>query len=201
MVIFLDTRNKINDINELMTVEVIIEGCINNDRVCQKQLVQKYSSLLMTVCRRYAPNTYGPADLLQDSFIKIFGAMETYDSDKGSLETWMRRIVINTALKKLKRKYIKNEIYSFDNVKPVYTEPKVYEKFHEEEIMELIENLPEGYRQVFNLYVIEGYSHKEIGALLHIEESSSRSNLSRARIILRKKIMQEKKQEIWAKII
>jgi RNA polymerase sigma-70 factor (ECF subfamily) len=184
-----------------MTVREIIEGCINDDRVCQKQLVQKYSSLLMTVARRYAPNTYGPSDLLQDSFIKIFGAIKTYDAEKGSIETWMRRIVINTALKKLKRKYIANEVYTLDNIKPIYSEPKVYEKFHEEEIMELIEGLPEGYRQVFNLYVIEGYSHKEIGNLLQIEESSSRSNLSRARIILRKKIMQEKKQEIWAKIV
>ena len=181
-----------------MSVEEIIRGCIKNDPESQRLLVVRYMPLLLTVSRRYTPINEDAEDVLQDAFIKIFGALRQFDAQKGSLEAWMRKIVINTALKKLNNKCFKFErkLEPFDDIQ---INPSAYKHLLEEDVMALINNLPDGYRQIFNLAVIEGYKHKEIAELLGIEESTSRSNLSKAKKLLRKKLSIQKKKESWIK--
>ncbi len=182
-----------------MSPQEIIKGCIKDDPKCQRMLVVNYSSMLLTVSRRYTPNSADAEDVLQDAFIKIFGAINQFDPNKGALATWMRRIVINTALKRLNKKSFTHE-KSVERFEERQLDPSVYEHLQAEDIMALINTLPNGYRQIFNLAVVEGYSHKEIGALLNIGESTSRSNLSKAKKLIRTKLDNQKKQELWARI-
>lgn len=183
-----------------MELKHILSGCKNKKPTAQKALVFRYTSILLTVSRRYAKNEPDAEDVLQDAFIQIFKSFKQFDVNKGSLEAWMKRIVINTALKQFRtqKKWLEISQNLHDHEIPIL--PSVYEKLQEEELIQLISSLPEGYRQVFNLYAIEGYSHKEIASLLGIEEGSSRSNLSRARSLLKEKIKQLKKTESWMKI-
>lgn len=179
-----------------MSAQEIIQGCIKEDPHYQRMLVTQYSSMLLTVSRRYMPNNADAEDILQDSFIKIFDAIKKFDGKRGSLEGWMRKIVINTALSRMQR-------MSFTHEKPteVLTEkelpPAAYGHLQAEDVMKLINSLADGYRQVFNLAVVEGYSHKEIGEMLNIGESTSRSNLSKAKRILRAKLNNQKTLESW----
>ena len=159
-----------------------------------------YSSELLTVARRYMPDQMYAEDILQESFIKAFDHIESFDEDKGSLSSWLRKIVINTSLKKLNKKCFTQELYP-EKQYDIKLHPSVYEKLDAEDLMILIDRLPDGYKQVFNLYVIEGFSHKEISELIGIKEVSSRSNLSRAKEILRTKIQEQKKTKSWAKIV
>ncbi len=185
--------------DQYMSVQEIIKGCINNEAKYQRLLVCNYSPMLLTVSRRYTPVNADAEDVLQDAFIKIFGAIRQFDVDKGSLEGWMRKIVINTALKRLNKKCFTHErsVEQFDDIQ---LHPSVYSHLQAEDVMKLINTLPDGYRQVFNLSVVEGYSHKEIGSMLEIGESTSRSNLSKAKKLLRTKLSNQKKQESWARI-
>ena len=177
----------------------IIKGCIKKKPKYQRLLVVNYSSMLLTVSRRYTPNHADAEDVLQDAFIKIFGAIQQFDRKKGSLEAWMRKIVINTALKRLNKKCFTHEktVECFAEIQLL---PAIYDHLQAEDVMTLINQIPNGYRQVFNLAVVEGYPHKEIAALLNIDEATSRSNLSKAKKLLRKKLENQKKQESWARI-
>ena len=182
-----------------MTLAQIIYHCKKGDSKGQRQLVDQYAPMLMTVCRRYAMAHYGAQDILQDGFVRIFNSLDQFDDAKGSFEGWMRRIVINTALgqlRKNKMKFRDDEIS--DNVIPL-VDPEIYSQLGVEELLTIITQLPEQYRIVFNLNCVEGYSHKEIAEMLSIEEGSSRSNLSRAKSILRKKILANKTEMSWVK--
>ncbi len=156
--------------------------------------------MLMTVCRRYSNQSFDAKDVLQETFIKIFKHIDTFDPTRGNLEPWLRKIAVNTSLKYLKKQqlfYQRNNELSYDHGQ----EPSVYSDLDEEEMIAIIQDLPDTYRTVFNLYAIEGYSHKEIGKMLEIEEASSRSNLSRARQLLRIKITELKRRESCQKIV
>jgi len=182
-----------------MSVQEIIKGCINEEPKYQRLLVFNYSSLLLTVSRRYTSINADAEDVLQDAFIKIFGAIKQFDSNKGDLENWMCRIVINTALKRLNKKCFTHE-RTVDRFVERQQEPTAYDLLQVEDVMALINTLPDGYRQIFNLSVVEGYPHKEIAELLGIEESTSRSSLSKAKKLLRKKLDHQKNQESWTRI-
>ncbi len=175
-----------------MTDKELIEGCIREDKHCQKMLFQRYVGKMMTVCRRYARHQLEAEDLLQDAFIKVFDKMGTF-SFNGSFEGWIRRIVVNTALKNIQKSSFQKEQIGIENYPENSLEPSVFAQLHEEELLNLIADLPEGYRIVFNLYVIEGFSHKEIAASLNIEESTSRSQLLKARKMLQARIIKLQK--------
>lgn len=168
--------------------------------MAQKALVFRYTGILLTVSRRYTRNEPDAEDVLQDAYVQIFKSFHQFELNKGTLEAWMKKIVIHTALKQFRtqKNRIENGLEITDP--DIAILPSVYEKLQEEELIQLISSLPDVYRQVFNLYAIEGYSHREIAELLGIEEVSSRSNLSRARGILQKKIKQIKRTESWMKI-
>jgi len=152
-----------------MSTQEIIKGCISKDAKYQRLLVVNYSAMLLTVSRRYTPINADAEDVLQDAFIKIFGAIKQFDANKGALETWMRTIVINTALKRLNKKCFTHE-RTVDRFAEIQLHPTVYDHLQAEDVMKLIDTLPDGYRQVFNLAVVEGYPHKDIATLLDIEE-------------------------------
>lgn len=166
----------------------MILGCIREDRDCQLEVFQRYSGKMLSVCLRYARHQMEAEDILQDAFIKVFDNLEKFQH-KGSFEGWIRRIVVNTALKNFQKSSVKNERIGLEDYEDQALEPEVISNMGEKEILKLISQLPDGYRHVFNLYVIEGYSHKEIGELLSIGESTSRSQLVKARKILKNQIL------------
>ena len=182
-------------------LEYIISGCKQGLAPCQKALVQRYSGFLYSICLRYIGDETKSKDVLQDAFIRIFKYIKSFDADKGSIKAWMSKILVNTALKHINREGLKNSTLTIDFNDKVSVEPSILSKMATDDLLELVRSLPEGYRQVFNLSVIEGYSHKEIAALLKIKEVSSRSNLSRAKQILRTKLLAFKNSESWARRI
>jgi len=182
-----------------MTVAEIIHSCILEKPQGQRELVRKYAPMLMTVSRRYAMAHYGAQDIIQDAFINIFRAIAQFDESKGSFEGWMRKITVNTALKAIRKNKLGLTQLDSQEKKVFSVDPDIYKRLGAEELMELISLLPEKYRIVFNLNCIEGYNHREISEMLGIEEVSSRSNLSRAKSILRKKILANKQQTPWVK--
>lgn len=176
---------------KILTDIEIIRGCIKDDALCQKSLFNRYASTLMGICVRYARNKEDAEDILQDSFIKIFKKISQFKGE-GSFEGWMRRIVVNTALKKYTvSRYTKE--FSVEDVK----EPQLLDNndvpafthLSEKDLLVLVNNLPDGYRLIFNLYVIEGYQHDEIADMLGIQPGTSRSQLVKARHLLQKEII------------
>jgi len=170
----------------------IINGCIAQDQRLQKTLVLRYSPMLLAVSMRYCEGKPAAQDILQDSLVKILRALPQYES-KGSFKAWMKRIVINTALKSKSRIRFQREHSGLDHLPDQEMNPEVYSQLGVNELMNLINSLPEGYREIFNLAAIEGYSHQEIGELLNIAPSTSRSQLARARKMLQKKLVKLEK--------
>ncbi|GJM33063.1 MAG: DNA-directed RNA polymerase sigma-70 factor [Saprospiraceae bacterium] len=175
-----------------VTEKELIEGCIQEKRVCQQEVFRRYAGKMMSVCLRYTRHRMEAEDILQDAFIKVFDHLGKFQH-KGSFEGWIRRIVINTALKNYSRKSYSHEQIGVEYHPDVPVEPTVFSNLGEEDLLELIAGLPEGYRLVFNLYAIEGYSHKEIADMLGIQESTSRSQLVKARKLLQVQILKLQK--------
>ena len=158
----------------------LIEACVRKERWAQKQIYQDHYSILMGVCLRYANNEDDALDILHDGFIKVFRNIRKYQPGT-SLTAWMRRIMVNTAIDYY-RKAVRRRTEDLDSIYDSSTDdPDAISKCSEKEILAAVQTLSPAYRTVFNLYVIEGYSHKEIGTLLGITESTSRSNLVKAR--------------------
>ena len=173
----------------------IINGCKAQDQLLQKELVLRYSPMLMAVCMRYCDGKPAAQDILQDSLVKILRAIPQYENN-GSFKAWMKRIVINTALKSRSRIRFQLEHAGLDHVPEQEINPKVYAHLGAKELMKLINSLPKGYRDIFNLAAVEGYSHQEIGELLNITPSTSRSQLTRARKMLQKKLVKLEKMTV-----
>lgn len=174
-----------------LTDEELIIGCLRNEAACQKELFDRYAGRLLGVCHRYARNKSDAEDILQDAFIKIFEKLDQFRG-QGSFEGWMRKITVNTALKKYSLLRYQKEMSGFevtdqfDKGNPESTHSKLGEK----DLIRLINNLPDGYRLVFNLYVMEGYQHEEIATMLNIQPGTSRSQLVKARLMLQKQILE-----------
>lgn len=169
--------------------EELISYCLQGDRFAQKSLFEKYAGKMMATCLRYATDRSDAQDILQEAFIKVFKNLKNFEK-KGSFEGWIRTIVINTALNKKNKLSFSREKHVEENFLDVNNyEPSVISRLTADEILKFIDKLPEGYRIVFNLYVVEGYSHKEIGKLLDIKEASSRSQLAKARRMLQEIIL------------
>jgi RNA polymerase sigma-70 factor (ECF subfamily) len=170
-----------------MTEQDLIQGCIREDKECQRELFNRYAGKMLTVTRRYARHQLEAEDLLQDAFIKVFNNLKKFEG-KGSFEGWIRRIAVNTALKNYNRSSFQKESIGLPDYHDSPVNAEAVSNLAEEELLKEIATLPEGYRVVFNLYVIEGYSHKEIAESLGIGESTSRSQLVKARKLLQEKL-------------
>ncbi|MFZ1704542.1 MAG: RNA polymerase sigma factor [Saprospiraceae bacterium] len=171
-----------------VTEKELIQLCIRGDRSSQKKIYDVHAPKMMAVCLRYAKNKIEAEDIFQEGFIRVFKHIGTF-AFEGSFEGWIRRIMINTALKYNSKKTLGWNLESLDNIDyHDKVEPSVISSLSEEEIIHYISELPQGYRMVFNLFVIEGFSHKEIGEMMEIEESTSRSQLVKARKMLQQKL-------------
>jgi RNA polymerase sigma factor (sigma-70 family) len=168
----------------------IIKGCIRQNEICQRLLYEQMSGKMFTVCLRYANDIMEAEDMLQEGFIRVFTNIHQFKFE-GSFEGWVRRIMVNCALKFIqKKKIIFSELKESSSVTFQYY---THSNMDEEELLKLIFQLPHGYKVVFNLYVIEGYSHEEIAQMLNIQPSTSRSQLVKARKMLQQKIVQMEK--------
>lgn len=178
-----------------MEIEQIIQGCLKGDRISQKALFDRFSGKMLAVCSRYSRHVMEAEDLLQDGFIKVFTNLDQYKFE-GPFEQWIRRIMINNAIKNCHRKSFQNEYSVGDELPETFEDPEAINSMSERELLGLISELPDGYRMVFNLYAIEGFSHKEISESLKIEESTSRSQLVKARKVLQDKLLKLQKTTI-----
>ncbi|MCB0735437.1 MAG: RNA polymerase sigma factor [Flavobacteriales bacterium] len=163
-----------------MSEEELIKGCIREDRTSQGLLYERYANKMYAICLRYSNSREEAEDVLQDAFMKIFDKISLFRGE-GSFEGWMRRIMVNTALRSRDKRRMKFEPGDLDDVEEPSVEASVIDQMGTKEIMNLLHEMPEGYRVVFNLNAVEGYNHKEIGEMLGINESTSRSQFARAR--------------------
>ncbi len=171
-----------------MSDEEMLKGCKAHQEKAQKYLFDRYSRIMTGVCMRYADSYEEAQDIVQDGFIKVFKKIGLF-SGTGSLEGWIRRIMVNTSLDYLRS--IKNQRFhvSVDDVEYLLKEKQeILASMQADDLLAIVKTLPTGYRTVFNMYAIEGYSHKEIGELLEISENTSKSQYSRARTLLQKKL-------------
>ena len=182
-----------------MTEEAIFQGCLKNQAPAQRELYNRYSPKMLAVCYRFAHNREDAEDMLQEGFIKIFSQIHTFQN-KGAFEGWIRRITVHTCINHLKKNKRFNESVDIIYASSIHVrEESVPSIVQAKQVVECIRMLPIGYRTVLNLYAIEGYSHKEIGEMLDIEESTSRSQYTRARqmleeILIKKKIIHKPKE-------
>jgi RNA polymerase sigma factor (sigma-70 family) len=171
--------------------EEIVEGCLKGNRLFQKALFDRYSPRILAICMRYTNNTDEAYDILQDTFIKVFEKIISYKNE-GSFEGWLKRICVNTALDHIRRNKMDKFTDDVDSVQfKLSSSQGTLDDLLAEDLMEILKSLPAGYRTVFNMYVIDGYSHKEIADHLNITESTSKSQFSRARAILQKIIIEK----------
>lgn len=189
--------------SEIMTEEAILQGCLKNNAAAQKALYQKYSAKMLVVCYRYGHNREDAEDMLQEGFIKVFSQIHTFEN-RGALEGWIRRIIVHTCINHLKKNKRFNESVDLIHATSLQVrEESIPSIIQAKEVVECIRMLPIGYRTVLNLYAIEGFSHKEISSILDIEESTSRSQYTRAKamledILVRKNIIYKPKEVLIA---
>ncbi len=179
-----------------MGLDQLIKKCKKKNTKAQEQLYQLYSSKLFSICLKYSNDYSSAEDILQDAFMTIFDKINQY-KNTGSFEGWIKRITINTAL----QKYRKQKLFEIINEEQIEeTEIEIEEdEISLDYLLKIIQQLPDRYRLVFNLYVLDGYSHKEIAEMLEISVGTSKSNLARARYILKDKI--ETNQEHYVRSI
>lgn len=162
----------------------LIKGCVKGDRKCQELLYQKYSRLMYAICLSYTKDRATAQDILQDGFVKVFDKINTYNQ-QGSLEGWIKRIISNTAIDHFRKKSALNNYVEYEQAFDESDKGgNVLDHLNAAELLELVRKLPDGARVIFNLFALEGYSHKEISKKLNISEGTSKSQFSRARIML-----------------
>lgn len=172
----------------------LVEACKAQSSVAQKTLYESYLPYVLTIVRRFGVSDREIQDVVQEIFIEVFSNIKKFNSEKGELKYWIKSITIHKILngfrKKKKGTIVELEVSIGDDLSIEIN----LDHIHAAYLLKMISQLPDGYREVFNLSVIEGYSHKEIGKLLNIAPASSRSQLSRAKEILRHQILQQRKQ-------
>ena len=175
-----------------MTLEELILNCKNQELKAQEELYKKFSGILFSVCLKYSPNYHEAEDNLQDAFITIFKRIEQFEG-KGSFEGWMKRVTVNTVL----QKYRKQKVFKLSNEEQLEEEAVVEIEDNAvplDFLLKIVQELPDRYRLVFTMYVLDDYAHKEISDLVGISVGTSKSNLARARGILKTKIEDYYKQ-------
>lgn len=183
-------------------IEDILSGCQKKQAIYQRALVDQFSGYLHATCKRYMNDDGYAKDLVQESLIKIFKNIDKYDPAKGSFQTWITTITVRSCLSKLKKKKIATLSIDHPASETVSTNRQLaIDQLQTKYLIEMIKELPDGFREVFNLAVIDGYSHSEIAKQLNITEENSRSRLTRARRTLRKKINNLTNQELWVNSI
>jgi len=174
---------------KLITNELdLVRECINDNRIAQKKLYDKYKVRMFTLCLRYMSNKMDAEDMLQEGWVKVFKKIQTFDPERGNFYSWIKRIFINTNLE-----YIRKKKLQFEDVQEVeiHHSTKINKPIHDmalQELVKMLQELPTGYRSVFNLFVLEGYTHKEIGKKLNISPNTSKTQLMKAKQMMKTKV-------------
>jgi RNA polymerase sigma factor (sigma-70 family) len=179
------------------TIDELIEGCRSGQRKMQEMLYKLYASKMLGVCMRYATDRMEAEDMLQNGFIKVFKKLDDYRGE-GSFEGWVRKIMVHSSIEYYRKHHKMMQIVDIETPGAEQSvDPLAASNLGVQDLLAIIQQLPPGYKMVFNLYAIEGYSHKEIGEIMSITEGASKSQLSRARTILKEQIfrMEGKKYE------
>lgn len=166
-----------------MTEEDILRGAVKGDNSCQRMLFEKYAGRMMSLCLRYTRDEHTAQDILQLGFIRVFDSIHQFKGE-GSFEGWMRRVFVTVALRQVTKRKLNFSEISEQQQEDLYELPAALSKISANELHTLIRKLPDGYQMVFNLVVVEGYSHEEVAALLKISSSTSRTQLLKARKML-----------------
>jgi RNA polymerase sigma-70 factor (ECF subfamily) len=184
-----------------MTEEVMLRGCLNNMASAQEALYNRFSPRMLGVCYRFARNREDAEDMLQEGFIKVFSQMHQF-RNQGASEGWIRRIIVHTCINVLKKNKKFADSVDIIHANSLYVnDNNIHSMLQAKQVVESIRLLPMGYRTVLNLYAIEGFTHREIATILDIEESTSRSQYTRAKamledILIKKKIIQKPRMRI-----
>ncbi|MFZ4057181.1 MAG: RNA polymerase sigma factor [Ferruginibacter sp.] len=176
--------------NFTISEKELINGCLSDNRKMQELLYNRYSAKMYAVCLRYSNNAEDARDLLQEGFVKVYRNIEKYRGE-GSFEGWIRRIFVNTSIEHFRKKM---RIAVHSDTEELQIEDSGFsavDALAEKDVIAMIQQLSPGYRQIFNMYIIEGFTHKEIGEILGISEGTSKSQLARAKGILKKMIEQK----------
>lgn len=182
----------INASELLMDEKQLLKACLDGDRKAQKRLYENYARKMFGVCLRYAADQNMAEDFMQEGFIKVYTKLSSYKF-QGSFEGWVRRIMVNTSLELLRKKDVLHYSVELDNaVQFSDEEVQLPEQIDPAEILRLVQEMPPGFRAVFNLFAVEDYSHKEIGEMLKISEGTSKSQYARARVWLQKRLSDHK---------
>lgn len=169
----------------------LIQGCIANDRKSQEQLYKQFYVSMMNICMRYTNNENDAIEVLHNGFLKVYKNLQKFNPDKASLYTWMRSIMVHSAIDFLRQNTRHNRNIEIDDVNEPYIDSEAVDKLNVQELLRLIRKLPPATQTVFNLYIMEGYTHKEIGTMVGISEGTSKWHLSEARRLLQKLIKSE----------
>jgi RNA polymerase sigma factor (sigma-70 family) len=173
----------------LLSEQELIEGCRSGDRSSQRALYERYSRKMLVVCLRYSKTTAEAEDILQEGFVKVFHALKDFRQES-KLETWITRIMVNTALNSQRKKLYLYPMVDVQEIDLPEDEVSI-SGIHFSQLLEMIQSLPQGCQVVFNLFAIVGYNHKEIGEMLGISEGTSKSQYARARSLLQAKLLKE----------
>jgi len=173
----------------IFTEQQLLKGCIKNDRKCQEMLYELYAEDMLGVCLGYSGDHDSAKDILQEGFIKVFNNIKKFKG-KGSLKGWIRKIIINTAIDHYRQTASQRVFAEIEDDAYIFIEENVLSQINTDELLRLIQKLPDGYRIVFNLYAVEGFSHKEIAEKLQISIGTSKSQLFRAKRLLQEWVLQ-----------
>jgi RNA polymerase sigma factor (sigma-70 family) len=179
-------------------IEHLVKGCKAGQRNAHEMLYKHFAAKMLGVCMRYATNKMEAEDMLQDGFLKVFQKINDYRNE-GSFEGWIRRIMVNSAIEYYRRNHKMMHVVDIDDAAHPSVNAAAASSLEAQDLLALINSLAPGYRMVFNLYAIDGYSHKEIAEIVGISEGASKSQLSRARAILKEQVLRiEKKSYEYA---
>ena len=172
-------------------MDLLLEGCLANNRKAQEALYRQFYGFAMTIALRYSRDEHDAADIMSHAFVKVFKSIKTFDPSKGSLHAWIKRIVVNEGLDHIKSRNRFSQDVELETVPEPPINNNILEEMGAEEIMNLIKRLPPATHAVFVLYAVEGYNHREIAEQLNISEGTSKWHLSEARKILQKQILEQ----------
>jgi RNA polymerase sigma factor (sigma-70 family) len=178
----------------------LLDGCIRDQRLAQEALYKKYAPTMFGICLRYAVDRPQAEDIMQEGFVKVFTHIKQFRRE-GSFEGWMKRIFVNTAIEWLRKNSVMNQMLDVDVTPLNRVQPDDFHHLSAKDLLGFVQSLAPGYRTVFNLYAIEGYSHKEIGEMLGISEGTSKSQFARARYMLEKIVLNTQKPAYAAAVL
>jgi RNA polymerase sigma factor (sigma-70 family) len=176
-------------VKQKLTIDELYEGVKKRERAAQEMLYRSLAGKMLAICSRYANSTFEAEDMMQSGFIKVFTKIDFFRGE-GSFEGWIKRIMVHTAIEILRKNQRTLETVALEPYHENANDAFSLDALECEDLRRIILELPEGYRMVFNMYAIEGYSHKEIGEMLQISEGASKSQLSRARSWLKQRIQE-----------